>query len=142
MALRFAHTNVRVADSRAAVAFYRHLGLEVTGCLTVQPGYHLLYMSAPKQPDVTLELVVNTIAGPDYERSPGTGHIALAVGDLDTLLEGLDTAGIRPESAPFHPGDRPDLRVCFVQDPDGTRVELIEGSFPTPSDPVPDGLLP
>jgi lactoylglutathione lyase len=141
MAVRFAHANIRVADPAASVAFYRHLGLDVTGCLDIKPGYTLLYLSAPHEPDITVELAVNTTAGPDYDRSPGSGHIALAVGELDALLERLSSAGISPQSPPFHPVEGKDLRICFVKDPDGTLVELIEGSFPTPSDPIPAGLL-
>lgn len=137
MSVRIAHANIRVADPQASVRFYRALGLERTGCLQLAEGYYLLYLSAPGEPGVTLELAVNENADEDYSRDPGSGHLALAVGDLDGLVAGLDAAGIEPEAAPFHPVDRPEIRVCFVIDPDGTRVELIEGEFPTPSDPLP-----
>jgi lactoylglutathione lyase len=26
-------------------------------------------------------------------------------------------------------------RICFIQDPDGYRIELIDKDFPTPQDP-------
>jgi hypothetical protein len=33
-------------------------------------------------------------------------------------------------------GGRPEVgRICFVQDPDGDRIELIDRDFPTPQDP-------
>jgi lactoylglutathione lyase len=36
----------------------------------------------------------------------------------------------------YHPGDREDLPlIAFVADPDGYRIELIEGEFTTPQDP-------
>ena len=113
----------------------------MTGCLDISPGYALLYLSAPDAPDVTLELAVNQNADEAYDRAAGSGHIALAVGDLDALIAELEQAGIVPAVAPFHPVEGRDLRVCFVTDPDGTKVELIEGSFPTPTDAVPEQIL-
>ena len=135
---RIAHANVQVSDPGASLAFYRALGLKLVGCLRLDPVV-LLYVAAPDDPDgPTIELAVN----PELSsRTPGSGHLALAVGDLDAIVAGLAEKGIAPEREPFHPGGRDDLRVCFVVDPDGVRVELIEGIFPTPSDPVPAELV-
>jgi lactoylglutathione lyase len=49
----------------------------------------------------------------------------------------LSQIGVEPEKPPFAPGGRPEIgRICFVQDPDGYRIELIDGgSFATPQDP-------
>ena len=33
------------------------------------------------------------------------------------------------------PSDGEEYRICFVADPDGYRIELIDGAFPTPQDP-------
>lgn len=133
MPVRIAHANLQVSDARASLTFYRQLGLEQVGCLRVDPVV-LYYVAAPESPDLTLELADNpTLAS----RNPGSGHVALAVGDLDALLGELAQAGIEPEKPPFNPVAGRDLRVCFVQDPDGHRVELIEGGFPTPRDAPP-----
>jgi lactoylglutathione lyase len=47
---------------------------------------------------------------------------------------------VQPEKPPYHPGERDDLpQIAFVADPDGYRVELIDGgAFSTPT----DGLHP
>ncbi|MEV7397075.1 VOC family protein [Aeromicrobium sp. NPDC092404] len=140
MSVRFSHANLRVSDPAASVSFYRSLGLEVTGCLQIAEGYYLLYVSAPGDPGVTIELAVNGTTDPDYSRDPGTGHLALAVGDLDAVVRSLREDGINLESEPFHPADRAEVRVCFAVDPDGHRIELIDGEFPTPQDPLPAGL--
>jgi lactoylglutathione lyase len=134
MAMRIAHANVQVSDAQASLTFYRALGLELSGCLRLDPVV-LLYMTVPGDASgPTLELAVN----PNLrERAPGSGHLALAVGDLDELVCTLRERGIQLEGDPFHPGGREDLRVCFAVDPDGTRVELIEGTFPTPKDALP-----
>jgi lactoylglutathione lyase len=44
--------------------------------------------------------------------------------------------GVEPERPPYRPGDRDDLPlIAFVADPDGYRVELIDGGvFVTPQD--------
>ena len=51
----------------------------------------------------------------------------------------LAEIGVEPEKPPFAPGGRPGVgRICFVQDPDGYRIELIDGGeFKTPQDSDP-----
>ena len=137
---RIAHFNIRVKDAAKSVAFYQRLGLKPAGALQISPGYYLLYLAADDNPNLTIEMTVNESAPADYDRRPGSGHLALAVGDLDRVLRELAEHGIQPESPPFRPGDRVDLRVCFVVDPDGVRIELIDGFFPTPADPIPKSL--
>ena len=72
-----------------------------------------------------------------HDLGDGYNRIALAVDDLDGMLAGLAEQGIEPEKPPFHPGGRPEVgRICFVQDPDGYRIEPIDGGgFRTPQDP-------
>ena len=135
MASHVHHANIQVKDASASLAFYRKLGLELLGCLRLDP-VTLYYLGRPGEGAV-FELAAN----PGLEsRHPGSGHLAIAVEDLDRLLSELAQSGIEPERPPFHPGDRPDLRVCFVVDPDGIRVELIDGALPVPQDELPDGV--
>jgi len=45
------------------------------------------------------------------------------------LLDGERTEGIEPEKPPYRPGGRTEgPMICFVRDPDGYRVELVERS--------------
>lgn len=140
MALRFAHVNVRVKDPAAALRFYRALGLDLVGTLVVSDKYYLLYLAAPGDDQTTIELTINETGGSDYSRSPGSGHFALSVGPLDACVERLRAAGYETEQAPFHPGERQDLRICFIKDPDGHAIELIEGDFPVPQDAPPPAI--
>jgi catechol 2,3-dioxygenase-like lactoylglutathione lyase family enzyme len=129
------HANIQVSDPQASLTFYRKLGLELLGSLRLDPVV-LYYVGKPGESAV-FELAAN----PGLEsRQPGSGHLALWVDDLDGLLEELAESDIAPERPPFRPGDRADLRVCFVTDPDGVRVELIDGAFAVPQDDPPDGV--
>jgi lactoylglutathione lyase len=111
--LALVHTCVRVVDIDASVRFYELLGFD------------------------KLELTVNVGREEPYDLGDGYNHIALTVDDLDGVLAVLAEHGIEPEKPPFAPGGREEVgRICFVGDPDGYRVELIDGgSFPTPQDP-------
>jgi lactoylglutathione lyase len=130
--VKLVHTNVRVRDIDASMRFYEALGFEPRGRLQFDGAYNV-YLGLPGDGD-TLELTVNEGRGEPYDLGSGYGHVAIAVEDLDGLLERLATEGIEPEKPPYHPGGRTEYRICFVADPDGYRIELIDGDFETPQD--------
>ena len=133
MALSLVHTCLRVRDETASVGFYELLGFEVRGRLNFESAYNV-YLGLPGAGD-TLELTVNVGRGEPYDLGEGFNHIAITVDDLDGLLAKLAGRGIEPEKPPYAPGGREDVgRICFVADPDGYRIELIDGDFPTPQD--------
>lgn len=129
------HTCVRVRDPEASVRFYRALGYEPRGRLNFASAYNL-YLGLPSGGD-TLELTVNRDRDEPYDLGTGYNHIAVTVDDIGAVLEELRTVGVTPEKPPYRPGDREDLPlIAFVADPDGYRIELIDGGdFPTPQDP-------
>jgi lactoylglutathione lyase len=129
---QFVHTNLRVRDVDASLRFYAALGFEKRGRLQFDGAYNL-YLGLPGDGD-TLELTVNEGRSEPYDLGDAYGHIALAVDDLDSLLASLAAAGYAPEKPPYHPGGREEFRICFIADPDGYRVELIDGNFATPQD--------
>jgi lactoylglutathione lyase len=132
--MRFVHTCVRVRDPEASMRFYEALGFERRGRLNFETAYNI-YMGLPGDGD-TLELTVNRGREEPYDIGDGYNHMALVVDDLDALLHKLSAQGIEPERPPYSPGGRPEIgRICFVQDPDGYRIELIDREFPTPQDP-------
>jgi lactoylglutathione lyase len=131
------HTCVRVVDIDASIAFYEQLGFEVRGRLNFETAYNV-YLGLPGDGD-RLELTVNVGREEPYELGEGYNHIAMTVPDLDARLAELAQAGIEPERPPYQvPGK--DIRIAFVRDPDGYRVELVDGGgMETPQDPWPDG---
>src|SRR3954451_4028138 len=132
---RVVHTCVRVRDIDASLRFYEALGFERRGKLRFETAYNI-YMGLPGDGD-TLELTVNNDRTEPYDLGDGYNHLAITVDDLDALRAALAGKGIEPEKPPYSPGGREEVgRICFVADPDGYRVELIDGGeFPTPQDP-------
>lgn len=130
---RFVHTCIRVLDIDRSVEFYGRLGFERRGQLNFESAYNV-YLGLPGDGDV-LELTVNVGRREPYELGQGYNHMALVVDDLDGLLGRLAGHAIEPEQPPYAPGGRQEYRICFVTDPDGYRIELIDGAFPTPQDP-------
>ncbi|WP_354700133.1 Lactoylglutathione lyase [Paraconexibacter sp. AEG42_29] len=128
------HTCVRVVDPAASIRFYEALGFERRGQLNFDSAYNV-YMGLPGGGD-TLELTVNVGRTDPYDLGDGYNHVAVTHPDLDAILATLAALGVEPEKPPFHPGGRDDLpRIVFVADPDGYRIEIIEGEhFATPQD--------
>jgi lactoylglutathione lyase len=135
MAHQLVHTCVRVRDIDASRRFYKALGFEERGRLNFESAYNV-YMGLPGGGD-TLELTVNVGQEEPYDLGTGYNHVAVTVEDIDAALAELAELGVAPEKPPYRPGGRDDLpNIAFVADPDGYRIELIDGGrFDTPQDP-------
>ena len=124
---RYLHTMYRITDPARSRAFYEALGLEfrremdiVRDGETEATNY---FFGVPGQEE-ELELTFNH-DGRSYELGSGYGHIAIGVDDLDATLGRLKEQGIEPEREPYRVREG-GSRLCFVQDPDSYRIELIE----------------
>jgi lactoylglutathione lyase len=121
----FLHTCYRIGDIDRSVEFYAALGFEERRRMPIGDEAINVFMGLPGE-DARLELTYNHGVG-SYELGTGYNHIAIAVDDLDETLAGLAQSGIEPERPPYRPGGRTTgSRICFVRDPDGYRIELIE----------------
>ena len=117
------HTCYRIGEIDRSVAFYRALGLEEVGRFDLPDGATNVFMGFPGD-GARLELTKNP--GVDaYEIGTGYGHIAITASDLDGTLAALAEQGITPEKPPYTVREG-GSRLCFVRDPDGYRIELIE----------------
>jgi lactoylglutathione lyase len=126
---RYLHTMVRITDPEKSRAFYEALGLEFRRESPIVRNGELeatLYFFGVPGQEEELELTFNH-DGRSYEVGTGYGHIALGVDDLDETLAQLEKQGIEPEREPYRVRDG-GSRICFVQDPDGYRIELIDRS--------------
>jgi lactoylglutathione lyase len=119
------HTCYRITDIDRSVAFYSALGFEERRRLPIRDEATNVFMGLPGDGD-RLELTYNH--GVDsYELGTGYGHIALTVDDLEETLARLREQGIEPEREPYRVREGGSL-LCFVRDPDGYRIELIDRS--------------
>ena len=127
----FLHTMVRVTDPEKSRAFYEALGFAFERDMDIVRDGELEatnYFYGIGDQESVLELTYNH-DGRSYELGTGYGHIALAVDDLDGTLAQLSGQGIEPERPKYQVREGGSF-ICFVRDPDGYRVELIERSPP------------
>jgi lactoylglutathione lyase len=120
------HTCYRVADIDRSIDFYRALGFEEMGRLPIRDEAINVYMGLPDDgSEPRLELTYNIGHDGPYDLGTGYGHIAVTTGDLDQTLAQLSEQGIEPERPPYTVSEG-GSRLCFVRDPDGYRIELLE----------------
>jgi lactoylglutathione lyase len=120
------HTCYRILDIDRSVAFYEALGFNEMSRFPIGDEAINVYLGRPGEgPEPSLELTYNIGRDEPYEIGTGYGHIAVKVTDLEGVLASLAEQGIEPESPPYSVGDD-SSQLCFVRDPDGYRVELIE----------------
>ena len=118
------HTCYRITDIDRSVSFYEKLGFEEKARMPIRDEATNVFMGLPED-GARLELTYNHGQDEPYELGTGYGHIALAVDDLDGVLGELAGEGIEPEKPPYTVREG-GSRLCFVRDPDGYRIELIE----------------
>jgi lactoylglutathione lyase len=120
------HTCYRITDVDRSVDFYRALGFEEMGRLPIRDEAINVFMGLPEDgAEPRLELTYNIGHDEPYDLGTGYGHIAVTTADLDQTLAQLSEQGIEPERPPYTVSDG-GSRLCFVRDPDGYRIELLE----------------
>jgi lactoylglutathione lyase len=125
----FLHTMVRVTDPRQSRGFYEALGFRFERDMEIVRNGELEatnYFFGIGDQESVLELTFNR-DGRTYDLGTGYGHIAVAVDDLAASLAELKEQGIDPDREPYRVREGGSL-ICFVQDPDGYRIELIDRS--------------
>jgi lactoylglutathione lyase len=118
------HTCYRILEIDRSVSFYEKLGFEELARMPIRDEAVNVFMGLPDD-GARLELTWNKDQDEPYEIGTGYGHIALTVDDLDQALTNLKEDGIEPEKPPYTVREGGN-RICFVRDPDGYRIELIE----------------
>jgi lactoylglutathione lyase len=119
------HTCYRITDIDRSVEFYKALGFNEIGRIPIRDEAVNVFMGLPEDgPEPRLELTYNH--GVDSsEIGTGYGHIAITTAELDDTLSKLADQGIEPERPPYTIREGGN-RLCFVRDPDGYRIEIIE----------------
>ena len=122
------HTCYRITDIDRSVEFYRALGFDEKRRLPIREEAINVFMGLPDDgAEPRLELTFNNGREEPYDLGTGYGHIAISTPDLDRTLARLKDQGIEPERPPYTIREG-GPRLCFVRDPDGYRIELLERS--------------
>lgn len=125
--MRYLHAMVRVRDLDASLAFYRDaLGLVETRRKDYPEGrFTLLYLAAPANPEVEIELTWN-YDDEDYGSARNFGHLAFEVDNIYDACERLQAHGVTINRPPR------DGRMAFVRSPDAISIELLQkgGALP------------
>jgi lactoylglutathione lyase len=126
--MRFLHTMLRVGDLQRSIDFYtKVLGMKLLRT-TDRPEqkYTLAFVGYGSNPEqAELELTYNY--GVDkYELGTAYGHLAIGVEDVHAACDRIRASGgtITREPGPVKGGT---TMIAFVQDPDGYKIELIQG---------------
>ena len=126
--MRLLHTMLRVGDLQRSIDFYTTvLGMKLLRT-TDRPEqkYTLAFVGYGGNPEhAELELTYNY--GVDkYDLGTAYGHLAIGVDDVHVTCERIRASGgtITREPGPVKGGT---TMIAFVQDPDGYKIELIQG---------------
>lgn len=128
--MKFLHTMLRVGDMQRSVDFYtRILGMRVLRTRDV-PEYKysltfLAFGNGNADGGAELELTYN-YGVTSYELGTAFGHLALGVPDVAGACQRIKAAGgkVTREAGPVKGGT---TVIAFVEDPDGYKIELIQG---------------
>ena len=129
--MKYLHAMVRVRDLEASLRFFRDgLGLVETRRRDNPQGrFTLLYLAAPTNPDVEVELTYN-YDDEDYGSARNFGHLAFAVDDIYATCAHLQSVGVTINRPPR------DGRMAFVRSPDLISIELLQdGEALAPAEP-------
>jgi lactoylglutathione lyase len=120
------HAMIRVMDEARSVDFYqRAFGLEIAERFGFD-SFTLVYLKSPDS-DFELELTVNLGRAEPYAMGNGYGHIAFVVDDLDAEHARFVRENLAPEAVKeFHRDGALLAKFCFVTDPDGYRIEVLQ----------------
>lgn len=126
--MRMLHTMLRVGELKRSIAFYTDvMGMELLRQKDYPGGeFTLAFLGyGPEDTHTVLELTHNWGTS-SYDLGDGYGHIALGVEDIKATCDKIREAGgvIVREPGPMKHGT---TVIAFVEDPDGYKIELIEG---------------
>jgi lactoylglutathione lyase len=126
---RYLHTMLRVKNLEKSVDFYtRLMGMKELRRREVPDGkYTLVFVGYGDEASHTvLELTYNWGQDDGYELGTGFGHLAVGVADVAATCAELRAAGVKitREPGPVKFGT---TIIAFIEDPDGYKIELIEG---------------
>jgi lactoylglutathione lyase len=126
----FVHTSIRTSNMDRSIDFYtKLLDLILLSRREIpQNNAEIAFLQDPQAKSATLELTFyreqKKFSQPDYENRV-FDHIAFEVKDMNQIIKAMKNARVTITDEPFRLSPRGSL-IAFVEDPDGTLIELIE----------------
>ena len=122
MKIKYLHTMVRVKNIEQSLEFYCNLlGLKEIRRKNSEEGkFTLVFLAAPKQEEVCVELTYNWNSNENYTEGRNFGHLAFEVENIYQICEKLQKAGISINRPPR------DGRMAFIRSPDNISIELLQ----------------
>jgi len=118
------HLAIRTSNPSRSLEFYQALGFVKKREVLLEKFASRLIFLEYKNSELELELVHNYQNNKPIPLESGFLHIGLELDNLEQFLEKLNAFGIHP-CAPVQ--RTPDgMKICFLTDPDGYQIELIE----------------
>ena len=125
---RMLHTMLRTGDIKRSVDFYtRVMGMKLLR-ETDRPEqkYSLAFVGYDGEDKTSVIELTYNYGVEKYEQGSAFGHLAFAVDDVYKTCDAIKAAGgnVTREAGPVKGGNSV---IAFVTDPDGYKIELIQG---------------
>ena len=126
----FVHTSIRTSNMERSINFYTQmLGLRLVSRREIpQNNAEIAWLQDPEAKGALLELTFyrsqKRFSQPDYEDRL-FDHIAFEVKDMAATIDAMRKANVTITDEPFRLSSSGSL-IAFVEDPDGTLIELIQ----------------
>jgi lactoylglutathione lyase len=130
----FIHTSIRTSNLNRSIDFYtRFLGLTLLNRREIpQNNAEIAFLRDPQAKGATLELTFyrnqKKFSQPDYEDRV-FDHLAFEITNMNQTIETMRKEKVTITDEPFKLSPTGSL-IAFVEDPDGTLIELIERKTP------------
>ena len=126
MKIKYLHTMIRVKNIEESKEFYCDLlGLkEIKRKESEEGKFTLVFLAAPNQEDIALELTYNWNTNEIYSEGRNFGHLAFEVQNIYEICIRLQKAGVTINRPPR------DGRMAFVRSPDNISIELLQTGNP------------
>ena len=125
----FVHASIRTSNMERAIDFYsRFLGLKLQSRREIkQTNAEIAFLQDAEGKGSTLELTFyhsqNKFVQPEYEERL-FDHLGFEVADINKTLEAMRQENVTITDEPFKFSEK--TTIAFIEDPDGTLIELIE----------------
>ncbi|MEK9876134.1 MAG: lactoylglutathione lyase [Betaproteobacteria bacterium] len=126
--MRILHTMIRVGDLEKSLDFYTDvLGMKLLRKADYPDGkFTLAFVGYDSEENTSVLELTHNWDTKSYELGSGYGHIAIGVDDAYAACDAVRNKGgkVTREAGPMKHGT---TVIAFVEDPDGYKIELIQG---------------